>query len=46
MKTMKDHNLYSKYDALPLADAFEKFRSDSLKNYRLCPNHYLSAPEM
>ena len=23
---------------------FEKFRNNSLKNYGLCPNHYLSAP--
>ena len=27
-----------------LADQFEKFRNNSLKNYGLCPNHYLSAP--
>ena len=23
---------------------FEKFRNNSLKNYGLCPSHYLSAP--
>ena len=27
-----------------LADVFEKFRNNSLRNYRLCPSHYLSAP--
>ena len=33
MKTMKDyHNLYLKCDVLLLADVFEKFRSNSLKN--------------
>ena len=45
MKTLKDyHNLYLKCDNLLLADVFEKFRNNSLKNYRLCPSHYLSAP--
>ena len=45
MKTMKDyHNLYLKCDVLLLADKFEKFRNNSLKNYGLCPSHYLSAP--
>ena len=29
---------------LLLADVFEKFRKNSLKNYGLCPSHYLSAP--
>ena len=44
MKTMKDyHNLYLKFDVLLLADVFGKFRSNSLKNYGLCPSHYLSA---
>ena len=28
---------------LLLADVFEKFRNNSLKNYGLCPSHYLSA---
>ena len=27
-----------------LADVFEKFRKNSLKNYGLCPSHCLSAP--
>ena len=45
MKTMKTyHDLYLKCDVLLLADVFETFRSNSLKNYGLCPNHYLSAP--
>ena len=29
-----------------LADVFEKFRNSSLKNYGLCPSHYLSAPAL
>ena len=34
MKTMKDyHSLYLKCDILLLADVFEKFRNNSLKNY-------------
>ena len=28
------------------ADVFEKFRNNSLKNYGLCPSHYLSAPSL
>ena len=45
MKTMNDyHDLYLNCDVLLLADVFEKIRNNSLKNYRLCPNHYLSAP--
>ena len=44
MKTMKDyHDLYLKCDILLLADVFEKFRSNSLKNYGLCPSLYFSA---
>ena len=40
---MKDyHNFYLKYDILLLADVFEKVRNNSLKNYWLCPSHYLS----
>ena len=45
MKTMKDyHDLYLKCDVLLLTDVFERFRNNSLKNYGLFPNHYLSAP--
>ena len=41
---MKDcHDLYLKCDVLLLADVFEIFRSNSLKNYGLCLSHYLSA---
>ena len=41
---MKDnHNLYLKCHALLLADVFEKFRNNTLKNYGLGPSHYLSA---
>ena len=43
MKAIKDyHDLYFKCDALLLADIFEKFRNDSLKNDGLCSSHYLS----
>ena len=43
MKTMKDyHDLYLKCDVLLLADVFEKFRNNILKNYRLSPSNYLS----
>ena len=44
MKTMKNyHNLFLKCDVLKLADVFEKFRNDSLKNEVFCPSQYLSA---
>ena len=47
MKTMKDyHDLYLKCDGLLLADIFEVFRNNSLKNYGFCPSHYLSAPAL
>ena len=40
MKTMKDyHNLYLQCDNLLLLGVFKNF----LKNYGLCPRHYLSA---
>ena len=40
IKMMKDyHSLYLKWDVLLLTDVFEKFRNNSLKNYRLCPGH-------
>ena len=42
---MKDyHDLYLKCDVLLSANVIEKFRSNSLKNYGLCPGHYLSKP--
>ena len=44
IKTMKDyHDLYWKCNVLLLPNAFEKLRNSSLKNYGLCPSHYLSA---
>ena len=44
MKTMEDyHDLYLQCDVLLLAHVFEKFRNNGLKNYGLCPIHYLSA---
>ena len=44
---MKDYyDFYLKCDVLLLPDDFEKFRNNSLINYRLCPNHYLSAPAL
>ena len=47
MKRMKDyHDLYLKCDVLLLVDVFEKLRNNSLKNYELCPSHYLSAPTL
>ena len=45
MKTMKDYpDLYLRCDVLLLADVFEKFRNNRIKNYGLCPSHYLRAP--
>ena len=45
MKTIKDyHKLHLKCDILLLADVIEKIWNNSLKNYGLCPGHYLSAP--
>ena len=47
MKAMKDyHHLYLKCDVLLLAKLFEKSRNNNLKNYGLCPSHYLSAPSL
>ena len=49
MKIMKDyHDLCFKCrcDVMLWADVFEKFRNNSLKNYRLCPSHFLSAPSL
>ena len=47
MKTMKDYqDLYLKCDVLLLADVYEKFRNNRLKNYGLFPSHYLGAPAL
>ena len=46
MKKINYRDLYLKCDVLLLADVFEKFRNSSLKNSRLCPKHYLSAPAL
>ena len=44
IKTIKNyHDLYLKCEVLLLAKVFEKFRNNNLKNYGLCPSHYLSA---
>ena len=41
MKTMKYyHDLYFESDVSLLADVFEKFRNNSLRNYGICPSHY------
>ena len=41
---MKDyHDLYLKCNFLSLADVFENFRNNRLKNYGLCASHQLSA---
>ena len=47
MKTTKDYrDLYLKCDILLLADVFEKFRNNTLKNHGLCLSHYLSTPAL
>ena len=47
MRKIKDYyDLYLKCDILMLADVFEKFRNNSLKNYGLCPSHYMRAPAL
>ena len=44
---MKDyHDLYLKCDVPLLADVSEKFRNGSLKKFKLCQSHYLSAPAL
>lgn len=43
-KTMKAlHDFYLKLDILLLANGFEKFRNNRLKNYGLSSSYYLSA---
>ena len=45
MKSLKEyHEVYNKTDVLLLADVFEKFRDLCLKNYKLDPVHYYTAP--
>ena len=47
IKRMIDYqDLYLKCDILLLAGVFEKFRNNSLRNYGLCPIHYLIAPAL
>ena len=44
-KRLEDyHNLYNQVDILLLADVFENFRDICLKNYKLDPAHYHTAP--
>ena len=45
MKNLEDyHNLYNRVDILLLADVFENFRDICIKNYKLDPAHYYTAP--
>ena len=47
MKAIQDyHDFFYECDVLLLADVIEKFRNNSIKNYRLCPSYYLSAPAL
>ena len=46
MKTITNyHDFYLQCDVLLLA-VFEKNRNDNLKNYGLCPSHYLNSPAL
>ena len=38
--------MYLKCDVSLIADVFEKFGNSCLKNYGLCPSHYLSVPAL
>ena len=45
MENLQDyHNLYNETDVLLLADVFENFRDICIKNYKLDPAHYYTAP--
>ena len=45
MEHFKDyHNLYNETDVLLLANVFESFRNICIKNYKLHPAHYYTAP--
>ena len=45
MKNLEDyHNLYHRVDVLLLAEVFENFRDICIKNYKLDPAHYYTAP--
>ena len=45
MKTLQYyHDLYNEADVLLLADVFENFRDICIKNYKLDPAHYYTAP--
>ena len=45
IKSMEGYlGLYNKVDVLLLADVFENFRDICIKNYKLDPNHYYTAP--
>ena len=45
MKNLEDyHNLYIEVDVLLLADVFENFRDICIKNYKLDPGYYYTAP--
>ena len=45
MKTLQDyHDLYNETDVLLLADVFENFRDICIKNHKLDPAHYYTAP--
>ena len=45
MKTLRDyHNLYNKSDVLLLCDVFENFRDLCIRNYKLDPAWYYTAP--
>ena len=47
MKNLEDyHNLYNRVDVLLLDDVFENFRGVCIKNYKLDPAHYFTAPSL